>query len=635
MDGGASILRPLRDFTQSARQIEAGNLDLNLKPRSRDEIGELAEAFNSMTSRLREFKRIDHDRLMRSQQTTQLAIDSLPDAVFVIGPDDTIEISNNSARSYFGIEPGREVSSLGLNWLPPLYQEVKTHNRAVEPRGYKSAIQLFVDGTERFLLPRAVPMLSPDQRQLGVTLILVDVTQLRQVDEAKSSLVSTVSHELRTPLTSQQLLLGLLLTSAGPKMSASQKRMLEVAKADSDRLYRTIEELLSLSRMESGRVNFQFRNVSPREIVVSAVEPLRQLFVDKNLRLSVTAPNDLPVIKADPMAVHSALTNLLSNALKFTPPGGEVVVSADVADTTVAFSVKDTGPGIPREFRPRIFEKFFRVPVPSGPSGAGLGLSITKNIIEAHHGEIEFACPDSGGAVFRFHIPVAHALARRDRRCLTGALSDSGHIRFWKMYLAGISGRSRHLRGTPLADCHSFPVRRAGGRCVIGVAVVGRYPIVSAGRRGYKPLGCCDAAAEHFSVDKEGVARGGGVAEQFKSNCSGGVVAGNEGHIINDSAKLRAWGLRFGFDPRDCLGNCDWWGRGHGFGIIVAVAVVGDVPIVRADCRWSEVFRTYRTVIEGFGVGEKRRARAAGIVIEVKGNGAGGKVSCHTYPSRS
>jgi two-component system, NtrC family, sensor histidine kinase KinB len=407
---GVSILRPLRDFTQSARQIEAGNLDLNLKPRSKDEIGELAEAFNSMASRLRDFKRIVHDRLMRSEQTTQLAIDSLPDAVFVIGPDDRIEISNNSARSYFGIEPGREVSSLGLNWLQPLHQEVKTHNRPVEPRGYKSAIQLFVDGTERFLLPRAVPMLSPDQRQLGVTLILVDVTQLRQVDEAKSSLVSTVSHELRTPLTSQQLLLGLLLTSAGPKLSASQKRMLEVAKADSDRLYRTIEELLSLSRMESGRAQFQFRDVSPREIVLSAVEPLRQLFVDKNLRLSVTVSDDLPLVKADSTAVHSALTNLLSNALKFTPPGGEVIVSADAADTSVAFSVNDTGPGIPREFRPRIFEKFFRVPVPSGPSGAGLGLSITKSIIEAHHGKIEFICPETGGVVFRFHIPIPAAV---------------------------------------------------------------------------------------------------------------------------------------------------------------------------------------------------------------------------------
>jgi NtrC-family two-component system sensor histidine kinase KinB len=408
---GTSILRPLGDFTRSARQIEAGNLDLNLKPRSKDEIGELAEAFNSMTSRLREFKRIDHDRLMRSQQTTQLAIDSLPDAVFVIGPDDTIEISNDAARSYFGIEPGGEISTLGLNWLPPLYQEVKTHNRPVEPRGYKSAIQLFVDGKERFLLPRAVPMLSPDQRQLGVTLILVDVTQLRQVDEAKSSLVSTVSHELRTPLTSQQLLLGLLLTSVGPMLSPSQKRMLEVAKADSDRLYRTIEELLSLSRMESGRAQFQFRDVAPREIILSAVEPLRQLFVDKKLRLNVSAPNDLPLVNADPMAVHSALTNLLSNALKFSPPGGEVTVAADAADATVAFTVKDTGPGIPDEFRPRIFEKFFRVPASSGPSGAGLGLSITKSIIEAHHGRIEFTCPSAGGVVFRFHIPTSPVLA--------------------------------------------------------------------------------------------------------------------------------------------------------------------------------------------------------------------------------
>lgn len=406
-----SILRPLRDFTHSARQIEAGNLDLTLPLRSHDEIGELTEAFNSMTSRLREFKRIDRDRLMRSEQTTQLAIDSLPDAVFVIGPGDTIEIANDAARSYFGIEPGKKVSGLGLNWLTPLHEEVKTHNRPVEPRGYKSAIQLFVNGKERFLLPRAVPMLSPDGRQLGVTAILVDVTQLRQVDEAKSSLVSTVSHELRTPLTSQQLLLSLLLTSAGPSLSPSQKRMLEVAKLDSDRLYRTIDELLSISRMESGRTQLQFRDLSPREIIFSAVEPLRQLFTDKNLGLSISAPADLPAVIADSMAVHSALTNLLSNALKFTPGGGTVAVAAEETGQTVAFTVKDSGPGIPGEFRPRIFEKFFRVPATTGPSGAGLGLSIAKNIIEAHHGRIEFTCPADGGTVFRFTIPVALTLA--------------------------------------------------------------------------------------------------------------------------------------------------------------------------------------------------------------------------------
>jgi signal transduction histidine kinase len=401
-----TILRPLEDLTQSARQIEAGNLELNLPVRAQDEVGKLAHAFNSMASRLREFKRIDHDRLTRSRQTTQLAIDSLPDAVFVIGPDDTIEISNDAARTYFGIEPGRAVSSLGLHWLSPLYEQVKSSQLPVEPRGYASAIQLFVQGEERFLLPKAVPMFSPDDhRPLGVTAILVDVTQLRRVDEAKSSLVSTVSHELRTPLTSQRLLLGLLVTTVGPLLNGNQKRMLEVAKADNDRLYRTIDDLLSISRIESGRVQFQFKPMSPRDIVAASVDPLRQLFADKKLRLNVCVPQDPPNVRADPVAIHSALTNLLSNALKFTPPGGEVTVSVENGNDVVAFCVNDTGPGIPAEFAGRIFDKFFRVPSPEGPTGAGLGLTIAKEVIEAHGGQIELR--GGSGSTFRFTLPPA------------------------------------------------------------------------------------------------------------------------------------------------------------------------------------------------------------------------------------
>jgi PAS domain S-box-containing protein len=359
-----------------------------------------------MISRLREFKRIDHDRIMRSEQTTQLAINSLPDAVFVIGPDDRIAIANDAAHSYFGIEPGRAINDLSLNWLGPLYDQVKCQNQAAEPHGYKSAIQLFVDGKERFLLPRAVPMLSPDKRQLGVTAILVDVTQLRQVDEAKSSLVSTVSHELRTPLTSLQLLLGLLVTSLGPTLPPNQRRMLEVAKLDSDRLYRTIDDLLSLSRMESGRAQFKFRAMSPSEIILSAVEPLREVFTDKKLRLSVSAPDHLPSVSADSTAIHSAITNLLSNALKFTPAGGVVTVSTENVSDTVAFSVEDSGPGIPPEYRSRIFEKFFRIPRTEGPSGAGLGLAIAKEIAEAHGGLIELS-PSGSGSRFRITLPVA------------------------------------------------------------------------------------------------------------------------------------------------------------------------------------------------------------------------------------
>jgi len=233
------------------------------------------------------------------------------------------------------------------------------------------------------------------------------VTQLRQVDEAKSNLVSTVSHELRTPLTSQRLLLGLLITSLGPTLPPKQKRMLEVAKADSDRLYRIIDDLLRISRIESGRVTFQFRPMSPLEIVQSSVEPLSQLFADKQLRLEISVSDDLPPVLADPVSIQSALTNLLSNGLKFTPSGGRVSVKAETHGDGIAFSVVDSGPGIPGEFRSRIFEKFFRVPVSSGISGAGLGLSITKNIVEGHGGHIEFECPEYGGTVFRFTIPFA------------------------------------------------------------------------------------------------------------------------------------------------------------------------------------------------------------------------------------
>jgi signal transduction histidine kinase len=216
---------------------------------------------------------------------------------------------------------------------------------------------------------------------------------------------------LRTPLTSQQLLLGLLLTSVSPLLSPNQRRMLEVAKADSDRLYRTIDDLLSISRIESGRVQFQFRPMSPQSIVSCSVDPLRQLFADKDIELTVSVPNDLPPVQADAVAINSALTNLLSNALKFTQPGGGVTVSVENGGTNVTFTVADTGPGIPLEFRSRIFEKFFRVPTSSGPSGAGLGLAITKNIIESHGGLIDFDCPGSGGTIFRFGVPLAPQLS--------------------------------------------------------------------------------------------------------------------------------------------------------------------------------------------------------------------------------
>jgi two-component system, NtrC family, sensor histidine kinase KinB len=404
---GAAMLHPLRTLTRSARQIEAGDLDLTLRVKSGDEIGQLADAFNSMAARLREFRRIDRERLTRSEQTTQLAIDSLPDAVFVIGPDEMVEISNLAAKTHFAIEPGATVSALSQRWLTPLYESVKLNHKPIEPDGYSAALQLFDHGEERYLLPRAQPMLGKNGELIGVTVILVDVTPLRRADEAKSSMVLTVSHELRTPLTGVRMALSLLAGNGFGDISAKQKTLIKSAREESDRLNRIIENLLNISRLEAGRAQLQFRPMRATEIVAMAVDPLRPGFAEKNISIRVICTDTTANVNVDPQAMSSALTNLLSNALKFTPAGGEVQVNCGNGEGRVHFSVADNGAGIPIQYRGRIFEKFFRVPRSEGPTGAGLGLTIAHEIVEAHGGELTFVSPESGGTVFSFSLPVA------------------------------------------------------------------------------------------------------------------------------------------------------------------------------------------------------------------------------------
>ncbi len=223
---GATVLKPLKTLTRSAGQIGSGNLDLRIDLRSHDEVGQLAEAFNTMAARLREFRRVDHQRLERTQQTTQLAIDSLPDAVCVIGPDGHVEICNETAHAHFGIAPGLEVRSLHLTWFSELYEKVLASGQPLDPQGYESAIQLFDRGEERFLLPRGVPMFDSGGNLIGVTVILMDVTRLRRADEMKSGMISTVSHELRTPLTAIRMAVMMLAGEKFGKLSAQQRTLL-------------------------------------------------------------------------------------------------------------------------------------------------------------------------------------------------------------------------------------------------------------------------------------------------------------------------------------------------------------------------------------------------------------------------
>lgn len=403
-----SILRPLRTLTRSAREIEQGNLDLVVSVSSRDEVGQLAEAFNAMAARLREFRRSDRARLVRTQRTTQLALDSLPDAVAIVSPDGTVELSNETARKLFGLRPEVDVRTVQVEGLPDLYRRASQEGRPLQSRGYESVIPVF-DGQERFFLPQAVPILDEDRQLVGVTLVLADVTHLRRLDEMKSSLLSVVSHELKTPLTSIRMAAHLLLEERVGPLNAKQLELLVAAREDSDRLHQIIENLLDMGRIESGKALMDLRPIPPEQLVARAVEGVAPSFRDKGVELVHEVPSDAPQVLADPARIGHVFSNLLTNALRYTPGGGRVRVSSQTEAGEVRFTVEDTGIGIPPEHLPRVFERFYRVRGQSGEGGAGLGLAIAKEIVEAHGGSMDVKSQVGAGSQFSF------TLSRADR----------------------------------------------------------------------------------------------------------------------------------------------------------------------------------------------------------------------------
>ena len=411
-----SILRPLTTIIRSIHEIEAGNLDLVVQVRSRDELRTLAEAFNSMAAKLREFRRTNRAKLLRTQQTTQLAVNSLPDAVAVTGPDGTIELSNDAARLLFTLNPGENVTRVGDRRLVELYQEVLKSERPSQPRGYESAVEVYDKGGQlRFFLPHAVPICEADGRLVGVTLVLADVTNLRKLDEMKSGLLSVVSHELKTPLTSIRMAVHLLLEERVGSLTPKQAELITAAREDSDRLDKIIADLLDMGRLESGHANLELRPERVEKLIDFSVQPLLAMYHDRGLSLDVdTSAAEGLFVMIDPTRVNHVLTNLLTNAAKFTAPGGSVRVTAKRAGDFIRFAVTDTGIGIPDEYRAHVFDRFFRVPDAPRTSGAGLGLAIAREIVRAHGGDIDLVSQQGRGSTFSFTLRVADPGLRRD-----------------------------------------------------------------------------------------------------------------------------------------------------------------------------------------------------------------------------
>ncbi len=401
---GKAILKPIQTLTRAARAIGQGNLEVTVPVLSNDELGELATTFNKMAAQLNTYRQSTTEQIIRLHRTMESALASFTDPVFILDNEGRIELKNRAAQ-----ELSTHPSFDGA--LPPKLADSAANaietNKDFLPDNFDQVINLRVSGDEKSFLPLIHLMRDSDARSIGVAVVLHDVTRFRLLDDAKTNLVATVSHELKTPLTSVRMVLHLLLEKSLGPLNKKQGDMIETARKDSERLLKMLDELLDIARLEAGASSLIKDKISPATLVNSICDEALGSAKAAGLQLVCEVDPALPDVMVDRQQIGPVFHNFISNAVKHSPTGGTIVVSATtVPGGGVQFSVRDQGAGIAEEHQGLIFDRFYRVPGQT-KRGVGLGLSIAREIVVAHGGRVGVHSEPGKGSEFYFVLNAA------------------------------------------------------------------------------------------------------------------------------------------------------------------------------------------------------------------------------------
>ncbi len=367
------------------------------------------------------------NRLVEREGRLAAIYDSVLDGIITINPSGSIESFNRAAARIFGYKPD-EVMRRNIRMLMP-EPYASAHDGYLE-RYVASGKSRVIGSVREIEGKRADGSIFPMEIALTETLLsqgrlfvaaVRDVTERRALERVKNEFVSTVSHELRTPLTSIAGALSLLAGGAAGELPTKAQSLMAIARSNCDRLTRLINDILDLERIEAGKMVFEFTAVELPALLARALDDNLEFARKFGVQLELAAIPPEATLWADPHRLMQVLTNLISNAVKFSPTGGVVTVSATVADAMVRIAVEDRGRGIPEAFRDRIFQKFAQADTADNrqKGGTGLGLSIVKSIVERHGGSVSFQSDYGRGSVFYIELP-------RRRARLEDAGGDAG-----------------------------------------------------------------------------------------------------------------------------------------------------------------------------------------------------------------
>jgi two-component system phosphate regulon sensor histidine kinase PhoR len=393
-----SLTRPLNKLTAQVRSFESNPESEFPESKRKDEIGQLEKAFHRMARQVR--TRITELNAESNRLLTVLR--NMTDGIIIVNSKGIVERINNTGVKMFHIS--RE-DAIGKSVVEVLrqYQLVELWKACVATKKQQTATvetspdRLFIQG-----IASPIAWLDPD----SVMLIFQDLTRIHQLETVRKDFVSNVSHELRTPLTSLKALTETLHESVKNDPESTQKFLL-LLDQEVDNLTQLLNELIELSRLESGRAPLDRKRISP-SVILKAVDEMMRLQAERNgLTFTIHYPDEIVAVSADQERVKQVLTNLIHNAIKFTKPGGSITIIANEQEDKVVFQIEDTGVGIDPDVLPRIFERFYKADQSRSSAGAGLGLSISRHIVEAHGGKIWAESEPGVGSKFFFSLPKA------------------------------------------------------------------------------------------------------------------------------------------------------------------------------------------------------------------------------------
>ncbi|MDX2196830.1 MAG: ATP-binding protein [Cytophagales bacterium] len=402
----SSIANPIKELTQSIKQIAAENYSERVHFERHSEFGELAKSFNTMAEKLEEYNNSNLAKLMMEKKRIDTLINNMHDPV--IGLDENLKVIfvNEQALKIIGISEnhiiGHHTLELAINndLIRNLIQDLMIEDNGNDAKPMK----IYADNKEGYFEKEThhisiTPTGEHTKQLIGHVIILRNVTEYKELDFAKTNFIATVSHELKTPISSIKMSLQLLENEQIGKLNDEQINLLDSIKDDADRLLKITGELLNMTQVESGNIQLSILPTDPKTILQYAINATQTQAAQKHIKFKVDCPDNISKVQADNEKTAWVLTNLISNAIRYSYDNSTIYLSIKEQNNKVQICVRDTGQGIAPQYKDKVFDRYFRIPG-TKKEGTGLGLAISKEFIEAQNGQIKVDSEFGAGSTF-------------------------------------------------------------------------------------------------------------------------------------------------------------------------------------------------------------------------------------------